>query len=61
MKKVENERLISINVESLKPIKMGDTYKIETEHLNAWFGAKHAIKDVSIRIKTNAVTAIIGP
>lgn len=58
---MENERLISINVESLKPIKMGDTYKIETEHLNAWFGAKHAIKDVSIRIKTNAVTAIIGP
>ena len=29
--------------------------------LNAWFGAKKALKNINICIKTNAVTAIIGP
>jgi phosphate transport system ATP-binding protein len=29
--------------------------------LNAWFGAKQALKDISMSIKANAVTAIIGP
>jgi phosphate transport system ATP-binding protein len=29
--------------------------------LNAWFGAKQALKDINVSIKTNAVTAIIGP
>jgi phosphate transport system ATP-binding protein len=29
--------------------------------LNAWFGAKQALKDINISIKANAVTAIIGP
>jgi phosphate transport system ATP-binding protein len=36
-------------------------YKIRVENLNAWFGNNHALKDVSISIKANAVTAIIGP
>jgi len=54
-------KLMSVNVESLEPIKACSTYKIETEHLNAWFGNKHVIKDVSIKIRTNKVTAIIGP
>jgi phosphate transport system ATP-binding protein len=36
-------------------------YKIETVNLNAWFGTNHAIKDVSLQIRANAVTAIIGP
>ncbi|MGQ9782232.1 MAG: phosphate ABC transporter ATP-binding protein PstB [Nitrososphaeria archaeon] len=40
---------------------MVDVYKIETENLNAWFGSKHAIKDISIGIRANAVTAVIGP
>jgi len=40
---------------------MSDDYKIESIDLNAWFGNKHVLKDVSIGIKTNAVTAIIGP
>lgn len=29
--------------------------------LNAWFGAKQALKDINLSIKPNAVTAIIGP
>ncbi|MBY0369904.1 phosphate ABC transporter ATP-binding protein PstB [bacterium] len=29
--------------------------------LNAWFGESHAVKDVSLDISPNAVTAIIGP
>lgn len=36
-------------------------YKIRIEKLNAWFGANHALKHVSLNIKANAVTAIIGP
>jgi phosphate transport system ATP-binding protein len=30
-------------------------------NLNAWFGAKQALKDINLNIKANAVTAIIGP
>ena len=38
-----------------------EKYKIEIEHLNAWFSEKHALKDISMNIKSNSVTAIIGP
>ena len=37
------------------------SYKIEIEGLNAWFGNNHVLKDVNMKIKERAVTAIIGP
>lgn len=40
---------------------MTETIKIEVRNLNAWFGATQALKDVSIQIPQNQVTAIIGP
>jgi phosphate transport system ATP-binding protein len=55
-----NEKVRSIDVE-ISEINNIETYKIKSENLNAWFGNNHAIKDVSMKIKTNAVTAIIGP
>ncbi|MEM1997564.1 MAG: phosphate ABC transporter ATP-binding protein PstB [Candidatus Bathyarchaeia archaeon] len=36
-------------------------YKIEIENLNAWFGSKQVLKDISMRIKDRAVTAMMGP
>jgi phosphate transport system ATP-binding protein len=38
-----------------------DALKLQTEHLNAWFGNNHVLKDISLRVKENQVTAIIGP
>ena len=35
--------------------------KIETERLNAYFSAVHAVKDVGLSIPENKITAIIGP
>jgi phosphate transport system ATP-binding protein len=35
--------------------------KMRSVELNAWFGQKQALKEVSVTFKTNAVTAIIGP
>lgn len=35
--------------------------KMKSVGLNAWFGAKQALKDINVSIKTNTVTAIIGP
>jgi phosphate transport system ATP-binding protein len=35
--------------------------KMQTIGLNAWFGAKQALKDINLTIKANHVTAIIGP
>ena len=34
---------------------------MQSIELNAWFGAKQALKDINLSIKPNAVTAIIGP
>lgn len=35
--------------------------KMQSVKLNAWFGAKQALKNVNLSIRANAVTAIIGP
>jgi len=35
--------------------------KMTVRHLNAYFGALHAIKDVTLSVAENKVTAIIGP
>jgi phosphate transport system ATP-binding protein len=35
--------------------------KLEVRHLNAWFGANQALKDISMTIQDGAVTAMIGP
>ena len=35
--------------------------KIAVKQLNAWFGAKHAVQDISMSIAKNHVTAVIGP
>jgi phosphate transport system ATP-binding protein len=37
------------------------SYKFEIENLNAWFGSKHALRNINIKIKEKAVTAVIGP
>jgi len=37
------------------------SYKFEIENLNAWFGSKHVLKNISMKIREKAVTAIIGP
>ncbi|MCX8171709.1 MAG: phosphate ABC transporter ATP-binding protein PstB [Candidatus Bathyarchaeota archaeon] len=36
-------------------------YKIEIENLNAWFGSKQVLKNISMKIKDRAVTAVMGP
>jgi len=36
-------------------------YKLETRNLNLYYGPKQALKDVSITMSANTVTAFIGP
>jgi phosphate transport system ATP-binding protein len=36
-------------------------YKLETKNANLYYGEKHALKDISIGIEPNSVTAFIGP
>ncbi len=40
---------------------MVSNVKIEMKKLNVWFGNKHVIKNISMKIKPNAVTAVMGP
>jgi phosphate transport system ATP-binding protein len=40
---------------------MSSSYKFEIENLNAWFGSKHVLKNIDLKIKEKAVTAVIGP
>jgi phosphate transport system ATP-binding protein len=35
--------------------------RVAIENLNLWYGDNHVIKDVTLQIQTNAITAIIGP
>ena len=35
--------------------------KIETKKLNLYYGENHALKDISLAIKSNSITALIGP
>jgi len=35
--------------------------KIESRNLNLWYGENHALKDISIGIPENQITALIGP
>ena len=40
---------------------MTDTVKISTKNVDVFYGDNHAIKDVSVDILKNTVTAFIGP
>ena len=40
---------------------MSNKIKVKVENLNLYYGANHALKDVSMDIQENAVTAFIGP
>jgi phosphate transport system ATP-binding protein len=35
--------------------------KIETRNLNLWFGKKHILKDINLKLTRNTVTSIMGP
>ena len=54
------EQPISI-IQSTNFKERAEGYKIETENLNAWFGKNHVLKDISLKTRENAITAIIGP
>ena len=36
-------------------------YKLEAKNANLWYGKKQALKDISIGVEANSVTAFIGP
>lgn len=36
-------------------------YKLEAKNANLWYGEKQALKNISIKIEPNTVTAFIGP
>lgn len=38
-----------------------DTPRIDIRHVNFWYGSYHALRDVSLPIMANRVTAFIGP
>ena len=40
---------------------MRDDIKISVRDLNLYYGDNHALKDVNIDIRKNAITAFIGP
>ena len=42
-------------------IKPERKYKLETKNLNGYYGEFHALKDISMGISSNSITAFIGP
>ncbi|MGB0028701.1 MAG: phosphate ABC transporter ATP-binding protein PstB [Nitrososphaeraceae archaeon] len=47
--------------EMLAPAATQASIKLSIRNVNAWFGNKHVVKDVSLDVKENSVTAFIGP
>ncbi len=41
--------------------KKGTGHGVTVEHLNAYYGSNHTVKDMNIEFRANQVTAIIGP
>ena len=37
------------------------SYKLTADNVQVWYGDFHALKNISIRIRPNTVTAFIGP
>jgi phosphate transport system ATP-binding protein len=62
-KKIDD--LSSNNVHSTKNkssiLSKNEGIKLSISSLNAWFGTKHALKNIDIDFKENCITALIGP
>lgn len=50
-----------VNQEPSSVNEQGEEIKIEIEHLNFYYGEFHALKNISLSIPKNKVTAFIGP
>ncbi len=60
IQRVENDDKEIREIQNIKTPTEGETL-IDVEHMNLWYGDNHAIKDVSIAIPQNRITALIGP
>ncbi|HYA82472.1 MAG TPA: ATP-binding cassette domain-containing protein, partial [Candidatus Bathyarchaeia archaeon] len=38
-----------------------EVHKVSVKNLEAWFGTKQALKNISLDVKEKTVTAFIGP
>jgi phosphate transport system ATP-binding protein len=48
-------------VQKNKSLELNPEYKLESRNLNLFYGQKQALRDVSIQMSANTVTAFIGP
>lgn len=55
--KKENEFVVRKERQEVK----SDRFVYQTEELNLWYGEKQALKNISLEIVENQITAIIGP
>jgi len=39
----------------------GETSKIAFNKFNLWYGQKHVLKDITLKMESNVITAIMGP
>lgn len=46
---------------NLRPLTITEMKPIEAKNVNVYYGDNHALKDISLTIKENTVTAFIGP
>ena len=57
-----NSNIFRIEVNSINNNYVNDNkYKLSIRNINAWFGTKQALKNITLDIKERSVTAFIGP
>src|SRR2546428_12150288 len=59
-KKRGRMRMIEETVKMIEPVKVADPV-LEIEHLHFYYGSKEALRDISLTIPRQRVTAFIGP
>lgn len=61
MSSVQIMRTKPEDTETTETDKQLERFKVRTDKLSAWFGTNHVLKEISIGVLENDVTAIIGP
>ena len=58
---IKIDKTIDRQIQSTREQEQQKVHKVSVKNLEAWFGTKQALKNISLYVKEKTVTALIGP